>query len=109
MSMETSNVMTCTAGSGPVVVGAPVVKSKPIVGYEAIRQAVGKRLQQSVSLSTAKRWAEAGRSLRLPVFIYGNGRAYMLVEHLEVFATAWLMLRPSGARLPGVMKRREPS
>lgn len=75
----------------------------PIMGYEAIAKATGKRLNQSVSVVTAKRWAKPGeRRLRLPVFIYPNNRAYMLPTHLEVFAIAWLAGKPSGAKLPGV-------
>lgn len=79
----------------------PPETTAPIMGYEAIAKATGKALKQSVSVRTAKRWAEQGRALRLPVFVYPNGRAYVLPAHLAVFAAAWLAQCPSGARLPG--------
>jgi hypothetical protein len=77
-----------------------------IVGYEAIAHAAGVAIRQSVSVSTAKRYARHGhpRRPRLPVQIYPNGRAYVVREDLEFWARAWLAPRPSGACLPGVRR-----
>ncbi len=77
------------------------MSAAPFVGYAAIAIAAGKAINASVSLRTAKRYAQQGRTNRLPVQVYPNGRAYLLPDDLALWARAWRAPRPSGARAPG--------
>ena len=80
---------------------APARSDAPIVGYAAIARAVTRALGFSCGKRTVQRYARQGRTLRLPVLVYPNGRAYLLPDDLAVWARAWLSPRPSGAREPG--------
>jgi hypothetical protein len=84
-----------------VSMSATANPDRPIIGYADIAKAVTRAIGASVSTRTAKRYAEQGRTNRLPVLVYPNGRAYLLPADLAVWARAWLAHRPSGAREPG--------
>lgn len=79
-------------------------EEQPIIGYDQIAKAVTRAIKCSVSVRTAKRYAAQGRTNRLPVFVYPNGRAYLIPAHLALWAQAWLARKPSGARPPGKAK-----
>lgn len=74
---------------------------KAIVGHANIAAAVGKAIDRSVSVRTAKRYARQGRDNRLPVQVYPDGRVYLLPADLDVWVRAWKAPRPSGGRPSG--------
>jgi hypothetical protein len=73
----------------------------PICGWTDIAAEASKAIQQSVTVRTAQRYAEPGKDNRLPVWIWPNGRVYLMPEELELWKRAWLRRRPTGGRMPG--------
>ncbi len=71
-----------------------------IRGWDAIAAAIARAMKTSCCERTARRYAAQGRSNRLRVMKFANGRVYLRPVDLEVFKLAEEG-QPTGARSPG--------
>lgn len=98
MGTSTSTNAATAAATTTTKKKAPPQPPPKIVGWKHIAAATGRAINQSVSVRTARRWAQQGRALRLPVYKYPNGLTYMLVSHLRLFALSWSEGLPLGGK-----------